>query len=74
MSNTGAAKLPGLPAYRTTDRALASWMQAVTEHIELRSGARGNEAERSVVQRDLEEIQKTLTELRAEVQALLAAR
>ena len=42
MSDTGPAKLPGLPALKSTDPALQRWAQAVAEHLEVRAGARGN--------------------------------
>ncbi len=54
MSDTGPAQLPGIPAYRTTDTALAAWMQVVQERLEVREGARGNAAEKVVLQRDLD--------------------
>lgn len=64
MADTGTARLPGIPTLRTDDRALAEWAKAVTEHLEVRNGARGNPAEKTVVQRDLESIQAALAELR----------
>jgi hypothetical protein len=51
--DTGAARLPGLPVLRTTDQALARWAQAVAEHLEVRSGIRGNPLERAVTVREL---------------------
>lgn len=51
--DTGAARLPGIPVLRTTDPALARWAQAVAEHLEVRSGTRGNPLERAVTVREL---------------------
>lgn len=68
MSDTGPAKLPGFQPLRTTDKALAVWSQAVTEHLEVRAGARGNPLEKAVVQRDMVGITKVvdgLTEQKA---------
>lgn len=58
--DTGVAKLPGIPLLKTTDTALARWAQAVTEHLEVRAGARGNPLERVVTQRELSGINSTL--------------
>jgi hypothetical protein len=54
MTDTGAARLPGLPTLKTADPALARWAQAVAEHLEVRAGARGNPLERSVTLRELQ--------------------
>ena len=51
--DTGAARLPALPRFNAQDKALSSWAQAVTEHLEVRAGARGNESERGVTLREL---------------------
>ncbi|MDT0138111.1 DUF1983 domain-containing protein [Acidovorax sp. PRC11] len=51
--DTGAARLPGLPRFNAQDKELANWAQAVTEHLEVRAGARGNEFERGVTLREL---------------------
>jgi hypothetical protein len=53
MTDTGPARLPGLPALKTNDPALARWAQAVAEHLEVRAGARGNPLERAVTVREL---------------------
>lgn len=66
MSDTGAAKLPGLPVLKNPDPALQRWAQAVAEHLEVRSGARGNPAERGVTQRELLAATKGLDYLRAD--------
>lgn len=68
--DTGPAKLPGLPALRTEDKALARWAQAVAEHLEVRAGARGNPLERAVTQRDLEAIAGSLTFLQDDTKRL----
>lgn len=60
MSDTGAAKLPGIPVLRTDDRALATWAQAVTEHLEVRNGSRGNPMEKVVLERDMSSITKVV--------------
>lgn len=53
MSDTGPARLPGLPKLQSTDNQLALWAERVNEHLEVRSGARGNDLERSATQRDI---------------------
>lgn len=65
MSNTNAnmgqrgqntsrvAKLPGLPAVRTGNAALDSFLEAVRERLEVREGSRGDPYERAVTVRDL---------------------
>lgn len=64
MTDTGAAKLPGLPVLKTSDVALSRWAQAVAEHLEVRNGARGNAAEKAVVQRDLTDLNATMAYLK----------
>lgn len=66
MSDTGPAKLPGLPILKTTDPAMQRWAQAVAEHLEVRAGARGNPAERGVTQRELLAATKGLDALRSD--------
>lgn len=51
--DTGKAKLPGLPAVTTGNASLDRWIQAVTERLEVREGARGNAYERVVLLREL---------------------
>ena len=51
--DTGKARLPGLAPPSATDPATARWMQAVTERLEVREGARGNPHERALTVRDL---------------------
>lgn len=53
MSDTGPARLPGLHRLMTTDTSLSTWADRVNEHLEVRSGARGNDLERSATQRDI---------------------
>lgn len=55
--DTGAASLPGLPSVATGNAGLDAWLRAATEHLEVRGGARGNDAERALTQRDLQEFQ-----------------
>jgi len=69
MSDTGPAKLPGLPALKSTDPALQRWAQAVAEHLEVRAGARGNPAERGVTQRELLAATRGLEALRSDKSA-----
>jgi hypothetical protein len=69
MSDTGPAKLPGLPALKTPDQALARWSQIVAEHLEVRAGARGNPLERSVTQRELLNATRGLDALRSDKSA-----
>ena len=47
------AKLPGLPKIAPADPALARWVAAVTERLEVREGARGDDLERVLTVRDL---------------------
>lgn len=67
MSNyrrdTGAAKMPSIPKVNITDPALSQWARAVTEWVEVRTGSRGNEAERAVTKRELDEITGRITNL-----------
>lgn len=51
--DTGPARLPGLPKVNAEDPALRSWISAVAERLEVREGARGNDAERVVTQREM---------------------
>lgn len=53
MSDTGPARLPGLHRLMTSDTGLSTWAERVNEHLEVRSGARGNELEKSATQRDI---------------------
>lgn len=53
--DTGPAKLPALPRVSLADKGLANWVNAVTEHLQVRSGERGNEMERAVTLRELKE-------------------
>jgi hypothetical protein len=68
MSDTGPAKLPGLPALKTADQAVQRWAQAVAEHLEVRTGSRGNPAEKTVVQRDFSAMERRLDALLSTVQ------
>ncbi len=56
--DTGAARLPALARVNVQDKALSNWMQAVTEHLEVRAGGRGNEFERGVTLRELNDLCK----------------
>ncbi len=53
--DTGVARLPALPRLNAQDKALTDWAKAVTEHLEVRAGSRGNEFERGVTLRELRE-------------------
>lgn len=55
--DTGATRLPALARVNIQDKALSNWVQAVTEHLEVRAGARGNEFERGVTLRELLDLQ-----------------
>lgn len=55
-TDTGAARLPALPRFNAQDKSLADWAQAVTEHLEVRYGVRGNELERGVTLRELRDL------------------
>lgn len=50
----GRARLPAIPPVSDQDPSLRTWMQAVTERLEVREGARGDDLERVVTRRDLE--------------------
>jgi hypothetical protein len=68
--DTGIAKLPGLPrGVATGNASLDAWVNGVTEHLEVRAGTRGNDAERVVTQREL----KALTDTTGNVQRQLDA-
>lgn len=54
--DTGVAKLPGLVRPTLDDAAMARWVDAVSERLEVREGARGNDAERVVTQREIQNI------------------
>jgi len=56
MSDTGPAKLPGIPVLQSGNPALDRWAQAVKEHLDVRSGATGNKLERAVTQRELDRL------------------
>ena len=66
--DTGAAKLPGLPAVRTGNASLDAWLRAATERLEVREGSRGNAAEKVVTQRDLQEISLVVDALKDDKQ------
>ena len=51
--DTGKARLPGLVVPHADDPDLARWIQAVSERLEVREGARGNPYERALTVRDL---------------------
>lgn len=57
--DTGVARLPAIPKVNIQDKALASWVETVTERLEVREG-RGNEYERAVTVRELQAISKPL--------------
>ena len=59
--DTGPASLPSIPAYRGSDPSLAPILNSMKEWIEVRSGSRGNDAERAVTQRELVAV-KAVTE------------
>jgi hypothetical protein len=54
-SATAPAKLPALDKPRVEDPALARWINAVTERLQVREGQRGNALEQVVTRRDLEQ-------------------
>lgn len=65
MSDTGVAKLPGLPAIQLDNPALQRWVQAVAERLEVREGQRGNPAERAVTQRELDALLEPIKNLKS---------
>lgn len=62
--DTGRAKLPALPKVKAGDPALQSWMDKVAERLEVREGARGNDAERVVTQREFSAIANSVDALK----------
>ena len=52
-TDTGVARLPALPKVNLQDPALATWVNAVTERLQVREGERGNDNERAVTLREL---------------------
>ena len=52
-TDTGAARLPALPKVNLQDPALSTWVNAVTERLQVREGERGNDNERAVTLREL---------------------
>lgn len=61
-------KLPGIPSYRTEDRALAATLGALTEHAEVRSGSRGDPQDRAATQADIAALQRQIDALMAPAQ------
>lgn len=51
--DTGVARLPALPKVNLQDPALSTWVNAVTERLQVREGERGNDNERAVTVREL---------------------
>jgi hypothetical protein len=51
--DTGAARLPALQKVNIQDKALANWVNSVTERLQVREGERGNAQERAVTLREL---------------------
>lgn len=62
--DTGVAKLPGLVRPTLDDAAMARWVDAVSERLEVREGARGNDAERVVTQRQIKNIEMAVNFLK----------
>lgn len=62
-TDTGRAKLPSLTRVKMDDPALQRWVDAVSERLEVREGARGNDAERVVTQREFKAIAESVTRL-----------
>lgn len=52
-TDTGVARLPALPKVNLEDPALSTWVNAVTERLQVREGERGNDNERAVTVREL---------------------
>lgn len=52
-TDTGVARLPALPKVNLQDPALSTWVNAVTERLQVREGERGNDNERAVTVREL---------------------
>lgn len=52
-TDTGVARLPALPKLNLQDPALSTWVNAVTERLQVREGERGNDNERAVTLREL---------------------
>lgn len=47
--------LPAIPRFNTSDKALAAWVAAVTEHLEVLSGVRGKAENAAVTKAELDE-------------------
>lgn len=62
------SKLPGIPSYRTGDRALAATLGALVEHAEVRSGSRGKPEDRGATQADIAALQRQIDALTAPAQ------
>lgn len=62
------SKLPGIPSYRTGDRALAATLGALVEHAEVRSGSRGKPEDRGATQADIAALQRQIDALMAPAQ------
>jgi hypothetical protein len=69
--DTGIAQLPGVPRPTAGDPALQSWMNKVQEHLEVRAGARGNDAERVVTQRELQAVASGVQQLTTPPETLM---
>lgn len=61
--DTGPARLPAIPSYRGEDASLGAILGAMKEWIEVRTGARGNAAERVVTQRELDQVRAVTDKL-----------
>lgn len=62
--DTGRAKLPGLTRPATGNASLDAFLGQVAERLEVREGARGNDDERVVTQRELKGIQSVVSALK----------
>lgn len=72
VRDTGAAKLPGLPAISTGNAGLDQWARAVAERLEVREGNRGNPYERAVTAREFSAMAKAVEKMEPVVEAVEA--
>ena len=59
------SKLPGIPSYRTEDRALASTLGALIEHAEVHAGGRGRAGDKVATLADIAALQRQIDALTA---------
>ncbi|MDR0273879.1 MAG: DUF1983 domain-containing protein [Burkholderiaceae bacterium] len=71
--DTGIARLPAIATPNTGNAHTDAILAAIKEQLEVRNGARGNDAERVVTQRELKDLLDTTGQLSSQVDALSTA-